>query len=954
MEKKLRPYQQEAHDAIFKSLEKGCHKMICVLPTGGGKTLLAAKVAKGFKKILFMSHTEELISQSGAALLNEFYPEINVNDIVANYGDLIEYQRYLLKGGMFTKEEREKFGIIKADLFNIDAHITLASFQTLHRRLDRIPADIFDLIIIDECHRAGSVTTFKSLSYFKPDLLLGISATPFRADGMLLGDIFDEIVYQYNIIDAINEGYLCELDAIQVKTQLSLDNVRTTAGELNQRDLKETVDTPVRNQLIVQKYKEFAEGLQAITFCVDVEHAQNVCKEFKEAGYKSEFIVGDETLSPDRKQIIERFKSGQTQVLSNVMVLCLDSQTEILTSDGFVDIDSMTYDHKVANWDNGKIFFDTPKDIVRRDRMPNESMVSMTSRVKNIRVTSNHKMVWKNNIQKKWRKDDAIKLVGKAGFNFPVAGIAEPEKMFLQKPFVYSEKQYKRAISANSFNLRKFNGFNMKDSIEESKKRLDRKINLKFKDPHELTLDECKLIGFWTGDGSKYINSDGQLSYSLCQSLANPNIIKWIDRILKKVKIHFIKRKRPPAFNSYAPGVGSFIWELCRGTGFGPQERNGIFSIMPYLNKSAPYIEYFNIKQFHAFLEGFWFADGNHRQNRKMQSTKQVIYNSNIYLLNKLQAVASCRDYRTSLYKLHKPKKDHHAQMWGLSFRKYNVFRVGQERFKLESEYKEERVWCVRSTSGNIVTRRNGHVSVVGNSEGFDHPGIGVIIMGCPTKSMTKFYQQIGRATRTLPGVIDGLETAAERKAAIARSAKKKAIVIDIVDITTKHRLINTFELDRAKPIEERVFTTSEKKEVLIEARKKREFEANKKKDARVNLFEIPKVKYSSSIKMQEEATPRQLEIIKEKGYDVENIHYTKMMASEIISNLPVSDKQVSFLKWQVKKFGMHMEVDATVGLTYGEFQLAMKKIEEMQAKRLEEKRKTVQSEQLDIDDDPF
>lgn len=560
MEKKLRPYQVDAYDAVFKSFEKGCSKMICVLPTGAGKTALAAKIAKRFKKILFMSHTEELINQSGAALIEEFYPEININDIIANYGDLIEYQRYLQNGGMFTKEEREKFGIIKADLFNIDAHVTLASFQTLHRRLDRIPADHFDLIIVDECHLAAATTVVRSINYFKPELLLGLTATPHRMDGMQLGDIFDEIVFQYSILDAINDGFLVEFDAIQIKTQINLDNVHTIGGDFNKKELREAVDTPERNQLILDSYRKYSNGMKNIIFCVDVEHAKNVHQVFTQAGELAEILVGDKEITPDRIGVINRFRSGETTHLINVFIATI----------------------------------------------------------------------------------------------------------------------------------------------------------------------------------------------------------------------------------------------------------------------------------------------------------------------------------------------------------------------------------------------------------GFDDPYVQCICDVAPTKSKTRALQKWGRGTRTLPGVIDGIEDSIERRKAIKASNKPVVRLLDFVDITSKHRVVTTWSLDKDQPIEKRVFTTSEKKAILIEAKKKREFEATKKKDARVNLFEIPKVKYSTSIRMQEEASPRQLEIIKEKGYPVDTIHYTKMMASEIISNLPVSDAQVKWLKWQVSRFGMHMEINATVGLTYGEFQLAKKKIDDLEAKRLAEKNKVVESQQLDIEEEPF
>ena len=160
----------------------------------------------------------------------------------------------------------------------------------------------------------------KAFNHFNTDLKLGLTATPWRADGMPLGDLFDKIVYQYNIQDGIKEKFLCELDAYRIRTQLSIDCVKTTAGELNIKDLR-IIDCEPRNSLIVDKYLEYAEERPTIVFCVDVEHAINLSRAFNEKGVSSSFVVGDKKLCPDRKERIEKFKSGETKVMCNVMVL---------------------------------------------------------------------------------------------------------------------------------------------------------------------------------------------------------------------------------------------------------------------------------------------------------------------------------------------------------------------------------------------------------------------------------------------------------------------------------------------------------------------------------------------------------------------------------------------------------------------------------------------------------
>jgi superfamily II DNA or RNA helicase len=133
--------------------------------------------------------------------------------------------------------------------------------------------------------------------------------------------VFDEIVYEYGIKEGVDNRYLCELDAIRVKTTISLDGVRTTGGELNQKDLAEEINTPQRNQLVVSSYLKYASGRQGIFFCVDIDHAIKLADMFNEMGVKCAAISSDEELTPDRSNNISRYKRGEITVLTNVMVL---------------------------------------------------------------------------------------------------------------------------------------------------------------------------------------------------------------------------------------------------------------------------------------------------------------------------------------------------------------------------------------------------------------------------------------------------------------------------------------------------------------------------------------------------------------------------------------------------------------------------------------------------------
>ena len=89
--------------------------------------------------------------------------------------------------------------------------------------------------------------------------------------------------------------------------------------------------------------------------------------------------VSGETPRDERRASLDDFRRGRVSVIANCAVFCLDEQTEILTSEGWVGIDDMTYEHRVANWDDGRIVFDHPQFIIRRPRAQDEGMVSYAS-----------------------------------------------------------------------------------------------------------------------------------------------------------------------------------------------------------------------------------------------------------------------------------------------------------------------------------------------------------------------------------------------------------------------------------------------------------------------------------------------------------------------------------------------------------------------------------------------
>lgn len=283
-----RPYQIDCKNSIRTAYNKGVTEQLIVQATGTGKRLQAINLIQHFKTVLFIAHREELIMQA--------------------YDDIVRF---------FPMQ----CGIIKGKVFEIDKRIVVASVQTLYNRLDKIDPNQFQLLLVDEAHHYVSKTYLASVRHFNAKLSTFWTATPRRLDGLSLTNIAQEIVHEYRIEHGIKDGWLANVDAYQVKTQISLDGVKKIAGDFNQKELSERVDCRARNALIVDRYAKYAKGEQAIGFCVDIDHAFNLRDIFREAGYTCEAIVSDLERCPDRASILDRFSKGQIDVLTNVNIL---------------------------------------------------------------------------------------------------------------------------------------------------------------------------------------------------------------------------------------------------------------------------------------------------------------------------------------------------------------------------------------------------------------------------------------------------------------------------------------------------------------------------------------------------------------------------------------------------------------------------------------------------------
>lgn len=291
----LRPYQQEALQAINTFYDNGIKRQLVVLPTGAGKTVI-------------FSHLPQLKTNSTPML------------VLAHRAELLVQA----KDKIGRSNSNLSIEIEQGENHAGHTDVVVASVPTLGRseseRILKYPKDYFKTIVIDEAHHAAAPSYRRILDYFTPDFVLGVTATPQRSDKTRLTDVFDEIVYYKTIQDLIEQGWLCSLVGYRIKTDTDITGVATNDGDYIASQLEDAIDNPVRNKLIVSTYMDLVPESKAIVFCAGVKHANNMAASFREAQIPTEIILG-ETDADLREEILARFKTGETKVLVNVGVL---------------------------------------------------------------------------------------------------------------------------------------------------------------------------------------------------------------------------------------------------------------------------------------------------------------------------------------------------------------------------------------------------------------------------------------------------------------------------------------------------------------------------------------------------------------------------------------------------------------------------------------------------------
>lgn len=292
-----RPYQVKALNRIVEEFNSGIQRTLLVMATGLGKTILVNGISFYFaynqdrtptgKKVLVMAHQNILIDQAA----EKFEKAVNV------------------------QVSREKG---KTTCLGSPYPITVSSVQTMCRRLSKFDEDYFDLIIIDEAHHSESKQYKKVLKHFKSAKVLGVTATPDRADKKNL-KLFQSVAFRYSIEEAQRDGYLAPIKVEKVALDIDLSEVKRKKGDFDDSSLGATIEGCLND--IAKQVRPMTYGRKIVCFVPLIDTARKAEKSFKNYGFKSVSISGEES-KERRKEILKAFEDGEYDIIFNAMLLC--------------------------------------------------------------------------------------------------------------------------------------------------------------------------------------------------------------------------------------------------------------------------------------------------------------------------------------------------------------------------------------------------------------------------------------------------------------------------------------------------------------------------------------------------------------------------------------------------------------------------------------------------------
>ena len=290
------PFQKEILEKL--EVERTVHnrnRNLIVAATGTGKTMISAFDYNRFKqtndsaKLLFLAHRREILIQSCAT----FRGVLKDN----NFGEL-------MVGGIEPANYRHVF----------------ASVQSLNNRLEimNLSPDYYDYIVIDEAHHQAASSYRSIINYFKPKVLLGLTATPERMDGGdIQEDFHNRIAAEIRLPEALNRKLLCPFQYFGISDSIDLSRVSWVNGRYAASELTNLYTSNDRRvgEIIanLEKYTKDKHDVRALGYCVTIAHAKYMTEKFKLAGFKAAYLTSEN--GNERVELRSQFEKKEINYL---------------------------------------------------------------------------------------------------------------------------------------------------------------------------------------------------------------------------------------------------------------------------------------------------------------------------------------------------------------------------------------------------------------------------------------------------------------------------------------------------------------------------------------------------------------------------------------------------------------------------------------------------------------
>ena len=673
----LRDYQLDALAALRRSIGSGHRSPMLQAPTGSGKTKLSAAIIESArtksKRVAFTVPALSLIDQT----VQLFWDE-GIRDV----------------------------GVIQADhvLTDWSKPVQICSVDTLARQ--GFPQT--DIVIVDEAHRVSQTIT-KWMSETKIPFI-GLSATPWARG---LGRLYDDLIVVTTTKQLIDQGYLSPFKVF-APAHPDLSQVKIVAGDYHEGQLSDTMSKPEIIADVVKTWLRLGEGRPTICFAVDRAHARLLQDQFADAGVPAAYQDANTTLG-EREIIRKQFHDGRVKVVCSVgtmivgidwdvrciiwarptkseMLYCLDSETEILTSHGWRgrgevsvgDVSASMVDIKTGAGCWSRVL-----SVIDREMTADESWIEYDAPRANFRVTDHHRMI------------------------FSSGGV------YGERPF--SVRPAEEMLGRNDCTF-------MPTAVQINQPGMP------------LTDAELYFIGMMLTDGT-WTSTSGCIS----QSERYPEIIERIEGCLKACGIGYARRKVPPP----PPGAAvqerfprwrfdfSFGKPRAHGNlGRGPvktkrfSERvpgvRGFGHLAPFMDKDiSPALFSLSRTQFEILLLGLFDGDGFKLRGDYVTWTPRSmsICSGRKSFVDRLQALGAINGHTANIRKEQSISRKNPLYVITLTpkaWRSVGGYASGTHSRPqiLRRSATNERVWCVETEAGTIITRRRGKVTVMGNCQG--------------------------------------------------------------------------------------------------------------------------------------------------------------------------------------------------------------------------------------------